>query len=251
MKIKFVTLNIWKGGMLFDKILAFINKEAPDIIAMQEVRNGKDSRLEKQFRTFGVFKEKLGYPYSVFSPAFLNILSVGKIEEGNAIFSRFPIVHNKVIFFDRQYGEFNSEDSKHFELIPGILQHAVIKFQSLKLNIFNVHGIWGVDGKDNEGRLKMSRIIADEVKDKENVILAGDFNVKPNTKTIQNIEKYLINVFKDELQTTFNMKYKENRGYATSVVDMVFLSKNIKVLNHFCPKKDISDHLPLVCTLEL
>ena len=251
MKIKFVTLNIWSGGRLFDKIISFIRKEAPDIIAMQEVRNGKDSDLEKQFRTFAVFKEKLGYPYFVFSPAFLNVLPVGKIEEGNAIFSRFPIIHNKVIFFDRQYGEFDSENSRHFELIPGILQHAVIEFENLKLNIFNVHGIWGFDGEDNKRRLKMSEVIVNEIKDKENVILAGDFNVKPNTKTIQNIEKYLINVFKDELQTTFNMKYKDNKGYATSVVDMVFVSRNIKVLNHFCPKKDISDHFPLVCILEL
>lgn len=251
MKIKFATLNIWEGGMLFDKILDFIKKEDPDIIVMQEVRNGKDLRLEKQCRTMDVFKKELRYQYSVFAPAFLNTLSVGKIDEGNAIFSRFPIISDNVTFFDRQYGEFDSENSKHFELIPGILQHEVIEFNSLKLNVFNVHGVWGHDGKDNERRLKMSKIIVDEVKDKENVVLAGDFNVKPNTKTIHNIEFYLKNVFKGESTTTFNMKQKDGEGYAISVVDMVFVSRNIKVISHFCPKIDISDHLPLVCTLEL
>ena len=251
MEIKFVTLNIWSGGRLLDEIVSFIKKENPDIIAMQEVRNGKDSRLEKPFRTMEIFKKELGFPHYAFSPAFINTLSIGNIEEGNAIFSMFPIIHDKVTFFGKQYGEFNSEDSKHFELIPGILQHAVIEHQSLKLNIFNAHGIWGFDGKDNEGRLKMSKIIVDEVKDKKNVILAGDFNVKPNTKTIQNIEKYLKNVFKGELTTTFNMKQKVGEGYATSVVDMVFVSKNIRVIKHFCSEVDISDHMPLVCILEL
>lgn len=251
MKIKFATLNIWSGGRLLDKIISFIKKEAPDVVTMQEVRNGKDLRLEKQCRTMGVFKKELRYPYSVFAPAFLNTLSVGKIDEGNAILSRFPIIYDKVTFFDNEFGEFNSENSKHFELIPCILQHTVIEHQSLKLNIFNAHGIWGLDGKDNEDRLKMSKIIINEIKDKANVILAGDFNVKPNTKTIQNIELYLKNVFRDELITTFNMKQKVGEGYATSVVDMVFVSKNIKVLSHFCPRYDISDHLPLVCTLEL
>lgn len=221
MRIKFITLNLWEGGKLFDSVVSFIKKENPDIIAMQEVRNGKDPNLERRFRTFGVFREDLGYPYSVFSPAFLNTTSAGNVDEGNAILSRFPIIHDKVTFLNSQYGEFNSEYSKHFELIPAILQHAVIEFENLKLNIFNAHGIWGLDGRDNERRLKVSKIIVDEIKDKENIILAGDFNLSPNTKTIQNIEEYLENVFKNELRSTFNMKYKDNEGYASSVVDMV------------------------------
>jgi len=251
MKIKFVTLNIWKGGMLFDNILSFIKKEVPDVVVMQEVLNGKDSRLEKQFRTFGVFKEELGYPYSVFSPAFLNTSSIGKIEEGNAIFSRFPIIQDKVTFFDKQYGEFNSENSKHFELIPAILQHAIISVTNAKLNVFNIHGIWGLNGKDNETRLKMSKIIVDKIRDKQNVILAGDFNVKPNTQTIKNIEKHLKNVFKDELSTTFNTKRKGKGGYSGSVVDGIFVGSDIKVLDHYCSRVDVSDHLPLVCRIEI
>lgn len=250
MKIKFVTLNIWEGGKLLDSVVSFVKKEDPDIIVMQEVRNGKDIKFEKRFRTFGILKEELRYPYSVFSPAFLNTTSVGKVDEGNAIFSKVPIISDKVIFFDKEYGEFNSEDSKHFELIPAILQHTVVALNNIKLNVFNVHGAWGFDGKDNKRRLKMSEKIINEIKDKENVILAGDFNLKPDTKTIQNIEIYLKNVFKDELTTTFNMKRKDRGGYSTSVVDMVFVSKSIRVLRRFCPRYDISDHLPLVCILE-
>ena len=251
MKIKILTLNIWKGGMFLDKIISFIKKEDPDIIVMQEVRNGKDPKLEKSNRSFAVFKEELRYPYSVFSPAFLNVTSIGKIDEGNAIFSRFPIIQSKVAFFDKQYGEFDSENSKHFELIPGILQHTVIEHQSLKLNIFNAHGIWGFDGKDNEGRLKMSKIIVDEVKDKKNVILAGDFNASPHTQTIGNIEKHLYNVFKNELVSTFNTKHKLLPIYATTVVDMIFVSKHFKVVGHNMPGADVSDHMPLVCELEI
>lgn len=251
MKIKFATLNIWEGGKLFDSVVSFIKKEKPDVIGLQEVRDGRDPKLEKRFRTLGIFKKELEYPYSVFSPEFLNITSVGNVEEGNAIFSKFPIISKKVTFFDNLYGEFNSKDSKHFELIPPILQHAVIELETFKLNIFNIHGIWGRDGKDNPRRLKMSKIIIDKIKDKENVILAGDFNVLPNAKTVRNIEKYLTNVFKDDLATTFNMKHKVEKGYATSVVDMVFMSRNIKILDHFCPEVDISDHFPLVCNLEI
>jgi endonuclease/exonuclease/phosphatase family metal-dependent hydrolase len=99
----------------------------------------------------------------------------------------------------------------------------------------------------------MGELIAEQVKDLENVILAGDFNLFPSTKTVELIEDHLKNVFKNELTTSFNMKQKTNpnTNYATSVVDMIFVSKNIKVIQHYCPQVDISDHLPLVSVIEL
>lgn len=250
MKIKFITLNIWDGGRLFDSAVSFIKKEDPDIIVMQEVYDGKDPKFEKRFRTMNIFKKELKYPYSVFSEALLDTRSIGNIDHGNAIFSKFPIINHQSFFFGVPYGKFDMEGSKDWQFEPTNMLHTIIDTDNSRLNVFNVHGIWGFDGKDNERRLKMSEIIADQIKDKENVILAGDFNVQPNTRTIQNIEQYLKNVFKDELKTTFNMKHKNNGGYATSVVDMVFVSKTLKIVDHYCPKVDISDHLPLVCVLE-
>ena len=119
------------------------------------------------------------------------------------------------------------------------------------LNIYNTQGIWGFHGNDNQRRLNMALTIVNKIKDQENVILAGDFNVYLNTKTIKNIELYLKNIFKNELKTTFNMARKENSSFATAVVDMIFVSNNIKIVGHYCPNVDISDHLPLVCTLEV
>jgi len=250
-KIKFVTLNIWYGGRLFDSVASFIKKEDPDILVLQEVYDGKNPKLEKRLRTMDAFKKELGFLNYTFAPAFLDTLPAGNIDNGNAIFSKFPITNEKVTFLDKPYGRFNSEDVKDFGLIPPILQHGVIKPYDLKLNVFNIHGIWGLDGKDNKRRLKMSKIIVEQIKDKENVILAGDFNLQPKTKTIKNIEKYLVNVFKNELKTTFNMKHKNLGGYATAVVDMIFVSRNIEIVDHYCPQVDISDHLPLVCTFKL
>ena len=115
-------------------------------------------------------------------------------------------------------------------------------------------GIWGLDGGDNSARFKMSDIIVEQIKDKEKVLLAGDFNLKPNTQTIKNIEKYLTNVFKDELKSSFNLSRKNLEkfpGYATAVVDMLFVSSDIKLLTHSCPQVDVSDHLPLICEFEV
>jgi len=57
MKIKFITLNILHGGELLDSILEFLNKEDPDIIALQEVCESKDLSLPKNLRTTSVLTE--------------------------------------------------------------------------------------------------------------------------------------------------------------------------------------------------
>ena len=73
----------------------------------------------------------------------------------------------------------------------------------------------------------------------------------PHTKTIQNIEKNLKNIFKDKLKTTFNLKQKNLHPLSTIVVDMIFASPDLKIIETYCPNVDISDHLPLVCVLEI
>ena len=252
MRIKILTLNIWNGGILLDFVIYFLKKEAPEIVILQEVYNGQDPKLEKRFRTVEVFKKELSFPYYNFSPAFMDTRRVGDIEEGNAIFSKFPIKNFDGIFFDIPYSRFDAEKHKdNASFYPRCMQHCVLDLDSCNINLFNVHGIWGFDGKDNKRRLEMSKIIVNEIKHKENAILAGDFNVMPNTRTIENIDRYLKNVFKGELTTTFNMKHKTNIGYATAVVDMIFVSKTMRVLDHYVSNVDVSDHLSLVCVLEI
>lgn len=47
------------------------------------------------------------------------------------------------------------------------------------------------------------------------------------------------------------MRRKSNPGYATSVVDMIFTSPDIRVVSKSCPDVDLSDHFPLIATLEI
>jgi len=189
---------------------------------------------------------------------------IGKIEQGNTIFSRFPIKSTQVIFYDRLYNDKYEEKFENFPNTPRNLQQVVLGVKGKEVNIFNTQGIWGTDGEDNERRSNMINIIIEQIKGKQNVILAGDFNLKDSTQAVANIEKYLINIFKGEAKTSFNMKRKIKSGvnfgfdrpeavpgYAQAVVDMIFSSSNIKVIKHKYAEVDISDHLPLVTILEI
>lgn len=250
MTIKIISLNMWQGGNLFDAILSFLHEEQPDILALQEVYDGTDPHWERNFRSIETLQENLNLPFYHFAPAFLERTNFGKVEQGNAIFSRFPIISSAVSFYDISYGE-REDKPEYFEYTPRNLQHVELDIHGKRLHVLNTQGVWGEDGNDNERRLAMGRTIAKELSRLDLAILAGDFNVKEHTNTIEMIEAYTKNVFKNELLSTFNMRVKTNPGYAVAVVDMIFVTPNIQILQKSCPDIDVTDHLPLVATLSV
>jgi len=232
MKFKVVSLNIWLGGTLFEAAFDFLNKESPDIIALQEVYNGKNSNLEKRYRTFDVLKAELRYDYASFAPTFSEKIKEGMIERGNAILSRFPIIAEKTVFYDVPYDNNYILPIGDFSHIPRNLQRAVLKAENNEFNVFNTQGIWGFDGRDTERRLQMGKTIVNEIKDKKNVILAGDFNINPDTKTIAGIEQYLKNVFKNELTATFNSNARLsffNRSMKVALASVSFSMRQVSI----------------------
>jgi endonuclease/exonuclease/phosphatase family metal-dependent hydrolase len=68
---------------------------------------------------------------------------------------------------------------------------------------------------------------------------------------MRQVGQHLTSVFGDSLKTTFNISRKDNPGYATAAVDMMFVSSDIEVIEKACPAVDVSDHLPLVVQLRL
>lgn len=251
--MKIININVWNGGELLDNLIKFLKKEKPDILAMQEVHNEQQVNIERRYRTISELQNSLGLSQYAFSPQFVLVNNKIKSARGNAILTNFPVRQVKTIFFDVPYKEEVRQTNKQdYTLTPRAMQYAQININETTLNMYNVHGIWGMDGDDNSRRLKMSGTIINNVKDKKQVILCGDFNTNAHTKSIQNIGKVLHNVFDHERKTSFNMKRKPtNSGFAKAVVDNMFVSSDIKIISHSQPDVDISDHLPLVVEMEI
>lgn len=250
MKIKVLQLNIWRGEVL-DNAITFFKEQDADILTLQEVYDGKDKSLPKTHRLYEYLQEVFPHYNAVYGAQLCDITEYGNIEEGTAAFSKFPLQKESVTFFDIPYKTFNNNVKTRFDDVPQSILHAKAYAAGKELDVFSVHGIWGFDGKDNPRRLKMADTILSKVEGCEYVIMGGDFNLSPNTETIAKITNKLDSVFGTSLISTFNMKHKKLSGYATAAVDMIFVSKNIKVLEKYCPQVDVSDHLPLVSTLEL
>jgi|GEM_PF-332752 len=254
MIIKVISLNMWHGGALFDGILQFLAEENADIVLLQEVFNGEDRTLPAQRRSMQVLREKLGYPYDDFAAAFRDFDHTnGKAERGDAILSKFPVIkRNNVFISESAYSETYRDIPGNYHNCPRELEHITLQTEAGEIDVFNLQGIWDLDGDhDSPARQKMSNVILREIAGKQNVLLGGDTNAKPTNPAIMRIAEKLNNVFAGALTSTFNMRRKTNPGYATAVVDMLLTSPNMRVLNKSCPDIDISDHLPLIATLEL
>lgn len=253
MRLKFLCLNLWYGGKLWDPLVQFLQRERPDILAAQEVYDGRDPALPSQYQTVERFRADLGYPHVYFSPAYGDHTPHGVINCGNAIFSRFPIKEGRTLFYDVPYKPERDEEKERpdFSRTPRNLQHTAIGLASgLDLHLFNTQGIWGFDAKDNPRRLAMGETILREIVSRTPVVLCGDFNVGEDTETIRTIEQRLTNVFRGQLRSTFNRKHKPPT-FIGAVVDMIFVSPDIQVERRSVPDAEVSDHVPLVCELRV
>jgi endonuclease/exonuclease/phosphatase family metal-dependent hydrolase len=253
MPIKFLTINIWFGGILWDSLVPYIHKEKPDILALQEVYDGHDKSLENRFRTMKEFTKEFSsfLPFQAFGATVIDTGN-GNMPWGNAIFSKFPIKNSRTIFFDLPLTEYDFKLNLDSRLAAEGMLESEILIGEKNVFVYSWHGVWDHHGNDTSKREQMGQVIIENIKDKENIILAGDGNINHDTKVIKNIGNYLQNVFGDSLPSTFNMKYKEKKStYATSSVDKVFLSKNLKVIKKEMPDVDISDHYPLLVEFEI
>lgn len=233
-----------------EEILEFLKREDADVVLMQEVYDGHDESWGRKFRSMDVLRKELGYPHEHFAPAFLDRTEFGKVEQGNAILSKFPILESEIYSYDQPYGE-REDKPEYYESTPRNLQRVAIDVSGRTLQVFNTQGVWGKDGNDTDRRLAMAKTFMEAVTPYDDAILAGDFNVQEKTKAIEMIEARLVNVFKEDARvTSFNMRHKTNPGYATAVVDMMFVSPSVRVLEHRQCEDNVSDHLALTATLE-
>lgn len=252
MKLKVVCLNLWWGGNLFPEIISFLRQEDADIVMLQEVHDGHDPKLKDRLRSMDVLKDRLGYPHQDFARALVLKLPEGRVPSGNATLSKYPITGTSVTpLFDATQEEY-LDIPEQWPIFPRILQHAALETPAGEVNVFNMHGVWDLDG-DNPSpqRRTMVERTLKAIAGKPNVILAGDTNATTGNAVLRDIEKELRSVFGGELKSTFNMRHKTNPGYATAAVDHMYVSRGIRVRSKDCPDVDVSDHLPLVVGLEL
>ncbi len=130
------------------------------------------------------------------------------------------------------------------------IQCITLKTDDVPFTIINFHGLWNGRGKtDTEKRLEQSQKILDFIHTLPGEqVLCGDFNLLPDTQSIQAFERAgLKNLIKEYgITSTRTSYYTKPERYA----DYVFVSPTIKVTNFKVLPEEVSDHAALQVTID-
>ncbi len=244
--MKIIQANIW-GGKLGQQIIDFLWTEKPDFVCMQEVNDLKGRAGYKFFATLDEIKEETGFSNAFMSPAYSSRYMERELEYGNAILSKFPFVSTKTIFTRGDYKR-NFDVEKDDGNIRN-LQLATVDFNGKPLHILNHHGHHVPDTKaGNDETARQMQIIADTIDSiEEPIILCGDFNLSPDSKSLAILNDKLTN-----LSITHNLKRTYNQfSSVNEVCDHIFINDGIKVERFQMSEELISDHKALVLEFDI
>lgn len=248
--MKLITLNTWgnKAGKDFHGFLSKYSNS--NIWFFQEIFNNADDSYDwnekandkKFYETLNNYlPEKNGFfcptAGEVYGLATFLDKNIEVIDKGEVLVARGTWPENKEI----------TEETDHHRK----LQWLEVKINGKKLLLAHVHLTHRPKGKgDSEKRLRQSRLIADFLALFDcPKILAGDFNLTPDTESIQIIEKSgMRNLIKDfNITSTRTDIYKNEIRFA----DYVFISPDITIKNFEVLPDVVSDHSPLLLDFEI
>lgn len=240
--MKIITLNIWEGKITEALLKFIVTYKDVDVFMLQEVLHDATELTAwegfENKKIFSNIKELLPEHNGYFAP------SVFK-EWGLAMFIKKDIVIEETgdIFVHKHCESMVGKDGS---TIGRNIQYVRI-FDKKPITLINFHGLWNGKGKtDTEDRLSQSRRILDFIKNiSHDIVLGGDFNLLPNTNSLQIFEKEagLKNLISDfGVTSTRTSHYTKSGKFA----DYVFVSPTVRVKDFRVMKEEVSDHSPLL-----
>ena len=259
--MKLLNLNL---GIKLDNskdVIKLIKKEQYDIVAFQEVMRKMDDSVYDRYDSSNVIKSNTNFKYSFFGPLWYAKHHIknseikrdfgGTTEQGNEILSRFPIIKADNVFYYKEYLEFSDTTNFRKEDHPRAFIDAILDIEGTKLQIINIHGCWNKDKKDDDRTIfQMEKNVSLIRYDKPSIVV-GEFNLLPNTKSIEKLSKEMINLIEKYNIKSTRPKFDDGLDKGNLVCDYIFVNDKVKVNDFRVIDTNISDHLPLILDFSL
>jgi endonuclease/exonuclease/phosphatase family metal-dependent hydrolase len=176
----------------------------------------------------------------------------GLIEQGNEILSKYPIVEATNEHYYKSYSLALDWTNWKQEDHGRVLQVVELENNCKKFQVLNIHGIWTEDKKGDDRTIKQCEYVVNAAKRKDiPTIITGDFNLSPDSPSIQKINNHFRNLIGEYSIGTTRPDFDDGTDKGKNVVDYVFVSNDIEVKKFETIQTDISDHLPLMLDFEL
>lgn len=231
MQLKILSWNIWCDGY-FDQIAGFLKSCNADIVGLQEVLPHS-----KQIPIIDLLTS-LRYTY-VYAPASDTLLANGETEEmGNAVFSKYPIIGNKIHALSEQKG--------------CIAVQVDIALPTNTLHVFSTHLVHTHQQPSEIQDLQAENLT--KVLPAERTIVMGDFNATIDSNAVKRMRR-LLNDTDSSSAPTWSV-YPEgcpvcNPQNIDIRLDYIFASADIRTDLPKVESSKGSDHLPISVLVEL
>lgn len=237
--MKLITLNMW-GGRIVDPLTDFLKKHSDvDVFLFQEIYEDVDNPDFIETHEKAPIPKILTNHKGYYRPASKNGFGVAAFVKKDVLVKQEgdTFVHGKWV---ETFGEQWWNSGKN-------MQYVQIQSAGETYTIFGVHGMWDQSGKsDTPERIEQSKRIVEYIKKfSGNIILCGDFNLRPDTESVKMIERELglRNLITEYgVTSTRTSLYKKT---AERFADYIFVSQNIKVKKFEVMPDEVSDHAAL------
>ncbi len=245
-----LSLNVW-GGIVGQPLLDFFSAHQEiDVFLLQEMFSNATEKTvwddRQRPNVFSEIGERLPDHTGYFAPSVV-------YEWGLAAFARktLPLRDVGDVFVHKSMDSLVERDGSS---IGRNVQYLILERPGMNaLTIANFHGIWaghGVGKGDTPERIAQSERVVAALKARTGeLVLGGDFNLNPDTRSLELIEQGLglRNLIREyDIRSTRTSLYTKPGTYA----DYMFVSPGVQVRS-FCVLPDVvSDHAPLLLEVE-
>lgn len=219
-----------------------IKRENADVLCLQEVVDlpGGHSFF---FEDLEEIQKNGDYKHVYFTPSYECNFMRRRMSWGNAILSRRPFTESRSLYtYLHKVDDFDRLEDTDYNA-GRALQHVVVEGDRGLVNILNHHGYHISSHKNGDDEtMRQCGLIADYAKKLEGLaVLCGDFNLIPDSPSLEQINAVLVNHVKEKgvISTRTPLTPK------TEACDYIFTSPDIEVKNFQVLDDIVSDHKAL------
>lgn len=253
MTIRFLQLNIQKGSHL-PAVIRYIQKGRFDIVCLQEVAGGTLAAARRNCYEELVARTGTAGQLAVYTNVKGDVSSF--IGNATLFHPAWNCAVSHIIWLKR-YQEVADPVRVDPRVVARCALATILTRDKTELLLVNTHLVWGPTPNDALYKRNQADILYRWIKSHAKLpfILAGDFNLNPQTNIVTKLSRLGVNLTKRyRITNTLNprLHYAKNLFPSGLPVDYVITDKRIMVKKFFVEDSvDLSDHYGLVAEISL